>query len=171
MSLQAHGGWAARCRLRAAAISAALEKIPSASFIVSPGGLIDQANARGRALLQRNRTGVLRALRRSVVDRQDRGYFELSPLLRFGRIIQFLAIQRRPVERQGDRIAVAVLRWQLRPSESRVLVPLVQGKSNREIASQIGCTERTVEAHVTHILARAEVESRAALIAKYWSSL
>src|SRR5262245_61693368 len=57
MSLQSHGGWAARCRLRAAAISAALEKIPSASFIVSTGGLIDQANARGRALLQRNRTG------------------------------------------------------------------------------------------------------------------
>lgn len=171
MSWQASGSWVARWRLRAAAVSAALEKIPSASFIVSVGGLIDQANARGRALLQRNRAGVLRSLRQSVIDRQVTGHFELCPLLRFGRVIQFLAIQRQPSDLEADRIAVATLRWQLTPSESRVLAPLVRGQSNKGIASQIGCTERTVEAHVTHILQRVQVESRWALIAKFWSNL
>src|SRR5260370_10409483 len=171
MSWQASGGWVARWRLRAAAVSAALEKIPSASFIVSVGGLIDQANARGKALLQRNRAAVLRSLRQSMIDRHLGGRFEMCPLPRLGSAIQFLAIQRQPSDFEADRIAVATLRWQLTPSESRVLAPLVQGQSNRGIASQIGCTERTVEAHVTHILQRVRVESRSALIAKFWSDL
>lgn len=171
ISLQSSGNWLVRSRLRSMAVKAALESIPSASFIVSLGGAVEQANARGRVLLQCNGCTVLSALRQSIIDRGVDGPFELSPLLRSGQSIQFLAIQRQPAGLEADRTAVAVHRWQLTRSEARVLAPLVKGQPNKAIASQIGCAERTVELHVTHILQRAQVESRAALIAKFWSAL
>ncbi len=171
MSLQVSGDWVARSRLRALAVRAALENIPSAAFIVSIGGAVEQANARGRALLERNRAVVLSALRRAIDDRGADRSFEVSPLLRFGQIIQYLAVQQQPSDFEADRTSVAAHRWQLTPKEARVLGKLVNGQSNKAIAVQIGCAERTVELHVTHIFQRAEVENRSALIAKFWTSL
>ena len=50
--------------------------------------------------------------------------------------------------------------------ESEVLQHVARGASNRRIAAELGCADRTVEIHVSRILAKAEAESRAALVAK-----
>ena len=52
--------------------------------------------------------------------------------------------------------------------ESEILYLLLQGRSNKEIAFQLGIVERTVEFHVGHILEKLKVSSRleAALWAK-----
>jgi DNA-binding CsgD family transcriptional regulator len=63
----------------------------------------------------------------------------------------------------------AVARWQLTPRQRQVLAVVAQGKSNKEIAQALGCAENTVELHVTQLLRRAEVKSRAELIAHFWS--
>jgi DNA-binding NarL/FixJ family response regulator len=64
-----------------------------------------------------------------------------------------------------------VHRWKLTGQEAKVFANLVTGDSNRQIAAKIGCAERTVELHVTHILQRLDVESRNAAIAKFWTQL
>jgi DNA-binding NarL/FixJ family response regulator len=48
----------------------------------------------------------------------------------------------------------------LSPRESQVLNLLVNGKSNKEIASQLGITEATVKSHVSTILMRLNVDDR-----------
>ena len=51
---------------------------------------------------------------------------------------------------------------QLTDQEQRVLRLLAQGLSNREIATALAISQRTVENHVSHILAKLGVASRAA---------
>lgn len=46
--------------------------------------------------------------------------------------------------------------------EQEVLRLLTEGRSNRAIADALSLSERTVEAHVLHILAKLRLESRTA---------
>jgi DNA-binding CsgD family transcriptional regulator len=59
--------------------------------------------------------------------------------------------------------------WQLSERQRSVLALLVDGLGNREIAARLGCTTGTIENHVTKLLKRANVESRSALTAAFWS--
>ncbi|WP_228564889.1 LuxR family transcriptional regulator [Myxococcus sp. AB036A] len=61
-------------------------------------------------------------------------------------------------------------RWSLTARESEVLTHIIQGETNKSIAGRLGCAERTVEVHVTHLLSKAQVESRSALIARFFQS-
>lgn len=54
----------------------------------------------------------------------------------------------------------------LRPKQRAVLGLLAQGLSNKEIAASLGCAENTVEYHVSGLLRRYGVRSRAELLAK-----
>jgi DNA-binding NarL/FixJ family response regulator len=45
---------------------------------------------------------------------------------------------------------------------------LIEGLANKEIAMRLGCSVGTIENHVTCILKRAHVTSRAALTAAFW---
>ena len=54
----------------------------------------------------------------------------------------------------------------LSPRETEVLRLIVAGASNRDIAEELVITERTVKAHVTHILSKLEVTSRAQAAAR-----
>nr|WP_255508185.1 LuxR C-terminal-related transcriptional regulator [Myxococcus sp. AB036A] len=51
-----------------------------------------------------------------------------------------------------------------------MLTHIIQGETNKSIAGRLGCAERTVEVHVTHLLSKAQVESRSALIARFFQS-
>ncbi len=61
--------------------------------------------------------------------------------------------------------------WNLSPRQGEVLAEVARGRANKEIASALGCTEATVEAHVTQILQRSGVDSRARLIARFWAGV
>ena len=63
------------------------------------------------------------------------------------------------------RVIAAAAHWGLTARQSEVLALLARGHTNARIASELGCAEGTVEIHVSRILDRAQVESRAALIA------
>ena len=58
--------------------------------------------------------------------------------------------------------------WRLTPRQSSVMALLVEGLANKEIALRLGCSVGTIENHVTCILRRANVGSRAALTATFW---
>ncbi len=49
---------------------------------------------------------------------------------------------------------------ELRPREKQVLTLIVAGKSNKEIASELGISERTVKCHVSAIFLRMRVTDR-----------
>lgn len=69
------------------------------------------------------------------------------------------------------RLAAARRAWHLTPRHVEVLHALVLGNSNREIAERLGCRPKTVEAHVTALLERADAESRLAVVSAFWLDL
>jgi DNA-binding NarL/FixJ family response regulator len=80
-----------------------------------------------------------------------------------------LRIARSTPETRAHRIGRASARWDLTPRQTEVLDLVAQGHANRTIAELLGCSTRTVEVHVTALLEKAGLESRAALIARFWS--
>lgn len=61
--------------------------------------------------------------------------------------------------------AAASVRWELGRRQADVLALLLRGCSNKVIAATLDCAENTVEYHVTGLLRRSGVKSRAELIA------
>ncbi len=68
-----------------------------------------------------------------------------------------------PLERRGTL-------WQLTPRERDVLRLLANGDANKDMANALGCSERTIEVHVSRLLAKSSSFSRAQLIVKVWNS-
>ncbi len=52
-----------------------------------------------------------------------------------------------------------------------VLQEIIAGCGNKEIGFRLGCAESTVELHVTALLRKVGVQSRAQLTAKYWTDM
>lgn len=60
-------------------------------------------------------------------------------------------------------------RLELTARQREVMELLARGASNRDIAQRLGCTERTVEVHVSEVLRKAGCRNRAQLVASYWA--
>jgi len=58
----------------------------------------------------------------------------------------------------------------LTPRQAEVLTHLATGKTNKAIATILGCAEGTVELHVTALLAKFECSGRTELVARFWMS-
>lgn len=63
----------------------------------------------------------------------------------------------------------AITRWGLTPAQGRVLARVVVGRTNKEVAADLGISEATIEAHLTQCFRKSGTESRTALTAAYWS--
>ncbi len=76
-----------------------------------------------------------------------------------------------PTDRQKllERAKSHARRWGLTARQTEVLELLALGKANKVIAAELGCGESTVEFHVTALLAKAGCESRAELVARFWT--
>jgi len=75
-----------------------------------------------------------------------------------------------PAEELEHRIASAATRWGLTPRQTEVTGQLARGLCNKDIARNLSLQDGTVEIHVSQILRKAGVESRATLIAAIWSA-
>ena len=69
---------------------------------------------------------------------------------------------------RNSRVGEIASLWRLTPRQASVMALLVEGLANKEIALRLGCSVGTIENHVTCILRRAKVGSRAALTAAFW---
>jgi DNA-binding CsgD family transcriptional regulator len=76
-------------------------------------------------------------------------------------------VRRRDDEHRRTWVARA---WGLSPAQLRVLDLVVQGQSNKEVASVLGIAEGTVEAHLSQIFRRSGASSRAELGYAYWTT-
>ncbi len=68
------------------------------------------------------------------------------------------------------RIAVAAQKWRLTPKQREVVELVVEGQTNKEIASALGCQEGAVEVHVSRALKKSGAGNRAGLVAKIWTN-
>ncbi len=67
--------------------------------------------------------------------------------------------------RQPHRSPPQSLPADLTASEAKVLQLVVEGKSNRQIAQELGLSEKTVANHLTHVFNKTNSENRAAAAA------
>lgn len=148
-----------------AALEGAMEAMSQPAFVVSATGRVAHANSSGKAWLERDTGLVVEGLKKHL-----RG--EPSEPLVFNRLqlpgapAHFLAVVQGEAAQAFARVHALSTHWGLTARETEVLGRLVRGESNKAIALHLGCAERTVEVHVTRILAKAQVESRSALIAR-----
>lgn len=153
-------------RIAPAALGAALEAIPSPAFVIRAPSSILQANARGRALLSADRERVLGLLRSAAPAPRGpvRFAIEAAP----DHLVMVLH------DLEGDarsRLVAVTRRWGLTPRQSAVLALVAQGESNRTVAGRLGCSEKTVELHVSALLAKTRCASRSQLVASFWTDV
>jgi FixJ family two-component response regulator len=73
----------------------------------------------------------------------------------------------RDAEKRQARVQLQVLRSRydsLTPREREVFARVVAGKLNKQIAVDLGATERTIKAHRAHVMQKMQVESLAELV-------
>jgi DNA-binding NarL/FixJ family response regulator len=150
-------------------LDAALEAIPTAAFVVGARGAIVQTNAAGRAWLDRDRTEVRAALREAVQGATRAPRFDVTCVAGAGGQTCSLAVLRRGAAPPSVHAASAAAYWSFTPRQAEVLALLVDGVSTRTIAGMLKVAERTIEAHLTAMFQRAQVATRAELVARVWS--
>jgi DNA-binding CsgD family transcriptional regulator len=151
-------------------LDAALEAIGSAAAIVDPTtGRIREANTAARLRLD----GEGRALRDELTIAARAGahpsWSVTVVLLRGGARAALVIATVTAGARLKGLAAIASKRWNLTARQRDILTEVAEGHPNRTIAAVLGVSERTVEVHVTAVLEKAGVESRAALIAAVYS--
>jgi DNA-binding CsgD family transcriptional regulator len=152
-------------RIAPAALAAALEAIPSPTFVLRVPATVLHANSRGRSLLADDRERVLATL---VDGSAARG------ALRFpvdSEPNHQLVVLRDLAGDASSRLPTVAQRWGLTPRQSAVLALVAQGESNRAVAANLGCSEKTVELHVSALLAKTRCSSRSQLVASFWTDL
>lgn len=161
----------ARSRLRSSALDVVLEALSCAAFILRENGGIVLANAAGRALVDVEAAKVRTRLRASVAAPGADPGIELTRFPVPGEPACLLALIR-PSSGQDSALRARLLgsRWGLTPRQREVLNHLAWGTSNKAIAAHLRCAESTVEQHVAAIMRRAEVASRAEIVARFWTS-
>ena len=159
----------ARSALSSAALEVAFEALGGAAFLMGPVGAVEHANASGRALLESNPAAVLAALRESVAAPSEAAPYRAMRVEASGLAEHWLLV---PNPRNGDvsgRLGEATRRWGLTPRQSDVLALLARGAGNKAIADALACSNNTVEVHVSALLAKVGAQSRAELVARFWS--
>ena len=144
------------------AMDAALEQINGRAWLLDPGGQIAHANTAGAARFDADRTST-RAVLAACVAGDVAPRFKVTPL-RDGDGTDRGHLVVELVDGTPRALAEAARRFNLTPAQTRVLERVARGSSNATIAAELGVAERTVEAHVTAILVKAQVPSRSALI-------
>lgn len=151
-----------------AALEVALEALPAAAFVTAPCGLVLHANAAAIAMLERDhRFGA--HLADVVSGRCADPRFRVTRFRPNGMAEHALVTHVPDVPCAADRVAAARRAWGLTARQTEVLALLVRGEPNKHVAAILGCAERTIELHVTALLAKAGVDNRAALVARFWA--
>jgi DNA-binding CsgD family transcriptional regulator len=149
-------------------LDAAIAAIPTPAFVTDALGTVVEANATGQLWLQTEGRGGREVLREAT-RRARHPLYDVTPVAAPGAPRRCLLVQRGA----GDmpvklRAAQAAARWSLTRRQSEVLALVVEGLPTRTMAAVLGVSERAVEAHLTAIFEKAQVETRAELASTVW---
>jgi DNA-binding CsgD family transcriptional regulator len=146
-----------------ATAEAAFDAISAPSLLVGRSGRVEHLNEPAR-ILEKIRAEVFAAARNAPEKADPR--CEVRPVKVRGLPTQHLVTIRPREPEELDREA-AERRWKLTPRQSMVLRLVAQGLSNKQVGSHLAISEGTVELHVSALLKKAGVPSRAGLVALY----
>jgi DNA-binding CsgD family transcriptional regulator len=151
------------------ALDATMEGISRPAFLVDRFGNVLHANAAGRHRLNAAQGETKAALGHAVRSGGRAGGYSLTSIAATGSALCFLLVA--PAEsRQAAQLEHASRSWRLTRRQTAVLGLVAQGDANRTIAHKLGCSDRTVEMHLTAVFAKASVESRAALLVAFFTN-
>jgi len=153
--------------LLGSALEAALEALGQPAYVTTATGRVVHANRVGRARAERSTLHLAETVRQYLRG-QVPDEMTITTLRVPGLATHYLVVDRNADAHNSGRVLLLAERWGLTARESEVLEHIIQGASNKAIAARLGCAERTVEVHVTHVLSKAQSESRSALIAKFF---
>jgi DNA-binding CsgD family transcriptional regulator len=150
-------------KLAANALIGALEQVNGAAYVLGSAGRIAHANAAGRARFDHDPTATRTALDACVAG-TNVPRFKVAPLRGAEGNAGHIVVELPEPAGGAAGLAATARQYGLTPAQARVLERVARGSSNATIAADLGVAERTIEAHVTAILIKAQVSSRAALI-------
>ena len=151
-------------RIALSALTAALEAIPSPAFLVRQPASVIQANARGRSLLALDEDHVKSLLNSAAPPPRGPARFDLQAAPDH----QVVVVHDLEQDARARLVGVT-RRWGLTPRQAAVLELVAQGDSNRAVAARLGCSEKTIELHVSALLAKTRCSSRSQLVASFWT--
>lgn len=152
-------------KLAASALITALEQVNGAAYVLGSAGHISHANAAGRARFDNDPRATRTALDACVAGAAN-PRFKVAPLRNAEGGAGHIVIELPEPTGGAEGLAATARHFGLTPAQGRVLERVAHGSSNATIAADLGVAERTIEAHVTAILNKAQVPSRAALIVR-----
>ena len=146
-------------------LEVALGLVGAPAFLVDHRARVVVASDPGARLLESDARGTRERLLAALARRsQD----TVLPVTRPGASSWHLVVLRAPGAAMDERLARATRMWNLTPRQGEVLALVAHGDANKTIADKLDCAPGTVELHVSAILAKANAESRAALVAMFW---
>lgn len=159
-----------RLSVQGQALEMALDTMGIPAFILDHRGRVTHANEAGRALPRDERQALLaRAKGGQEGEAASDPRFHLLRIQANGLPPHSLLLGS-PGSSFDQRLAAFVRRWQPTKRQVDVLIAILEGKPNKHIAETLGIQESTVEFHVTSLLRKVGVESRAELTAAFWSA-
>ncbi len=150
----------------------ALEAISGAAFVATRRGTVLLANEAAAPLLHGAPRGFNQAIAASIRgEPPDKDYVQLriQPIQAKGVPVHYLvlAVPATPArERRARELSNA---WGLTPRESQVMALAVNGSSNKDIAIELRVGLRTVELHMSRVLAKSGCARRGELTARFWN--
>ncbi|HEY3494476.1 MAG TPA: helix-turn-helix transcriptional regulator [Polyangiaceae bacterium] len=150
--------------LSRASLDATLGAIEVPSLILDRKGNVEHLNDPARRLAT-TRPDLLAAARAALV--RPSPLFRLHPVLVRGVPASTLVtLCPSPLDLKNG----SAKEWRLTPRQKAVLELVVEGLSNKQVASRLGISEGTVELHMTAVFQRTRTSSRAELIARFWAA-
>jgi DNA-binding NarL/FixJ family response regulator len=145
-----------------------LELVSLPAFVVDSQRKIALLNAPGHALLERE-PGLGQDIVAAVGGTASPRIASVTPLGSEGVPRHHVVLVSDDAPRTEARLASTLRDVGLSEAEARVFRCLVAGDANKDIATKLGTSVRTVEVHVTAILSKCRVDSRSRLIAWFWT--
>ena len=152
-----------------ATLDLALELVGMPAFLLDPRNKIELVNEAGLSLLSRDASVAGQVISAVASSSYGPTVRTITPIGAAGVPAHHLVVWSDAPSGLTQRLQSASRHAGLTAAEVRVLARVVEGDSNKDIATRLGCSTRTVEVHVTATLAKCKVDSRARLIAWFWT--
>lgn len=144
------------------ALQSLLDQFPSAVLLVDPTHQVAFSNAKGRNLVASSTGPATDAI--SAAQRGEDNPLGLEQRAGPSERGLVLLVGRETGDPRMRRAQTAATRWALTKRQSQVLSEMVLGRGNKDIAGRLACSPKTIELHVSAILAAAGVGSRAEML-------
>jgi DNA-binding CsgD family transcriptional regulator len=151
-----------------AALQAALETIPVPAAILSASGIVRYTNTAARGLLTRDTRAFADAVQVRSSPDDPAAPFALQALEGLSGTGHVLALHRAAAD-PGPAAQRWRRRFRLTGRQTVILEHLARGLASKSIAEILDCSEKTVAFHVSSIFDKTGVDSRATLVARFWT--